>query len=175
MRRQLCALRRGDAFQYRSQRGLLGLAFRCTCRGRASRRGPLRVQRRARLRLGRRHTPTRERSPPRRIRRTASRRTIPAGYPIGRGPPARTPRRAGTRGAARSRALDPAASHAVPQQQWMAGWPVGSWFGVFGALRAVAVALWLWHASRRVEWEALGGAAVCVTLACANLRIATRV
>ena len=59
-------------------------------------------------------------------------------------------------------------------QQWIAGWPVGSWFGFFGALCAVTVALWQWHASGRLGWGALGVAAVCVTLAFANLRIAER-
>jgi membrane protein YdbS with pleckstrin-like domain len=62
----------------------------------------------------------------------------------------------------------------VPQQKWIAGWPVASWFGFFGALCAVGVALWLWHSSSRVDRAALGVAAVCVTLAFANLRIAER-
>lgn len=63
----------------------------------------------------------------------------------------------------------------VPQQKWIAGWPVGSWFGFFGALCAVAVAVWQWHSSSRVDWVSLGVAAMCVTLAWANLRIAERV
>ena len=63
---------------------------------------------------------------------------------------------------------------AVPRQKWIAGWPVGSWGGFLGALCAVVLAARLWQSSSRVDWTSLGVAAICVTLAFANLRIAKR-
>jgi len=62
----------------------------------------------------------------------------------------------------------------VPQQKWIAGWPVASWFGFVGALAATSVALWLYYSAGRMGWGDLGAALVCVAGALAARRSAGR-
>ena len=60
----------------------------------------------------------------------------------------------------------------VPQQKWIAGWPVGSWFGFVGALAATSVALWLYYSAGRMGWGNIAAALVCVAGALAARRSA---
>ncbi len=58
----------------------------------------------------------------------------------------------------------------APQQKWIAGWPVQSWFGFVGALAATSVALWLHYSAGRVDGAAIAVALMCVTGALAARR-----
>ena len=62
----------------------------------------------------------------------------------------------------------------VPQQKWIAGWPVASWIGFVGALAATSVALWLYYSAGRVDGAAIAAAFICVSGALAARRAADR-
>jgi len=62
----------------------------------------------------------------------------------------------------------------VPQQKWIAGWPVQSWVSFVGALAATSLALWLYYSEGRVDGAVIAAAFVCVAGALAARRAAAR-